>query len=251
MSTPRFSIITITKNHGEGLRYTLASIEEQSCSDYEVIVIDGHSTDDTLKVIKKFRHIVTKFQPEGEPGIYAAMNQAVGLATGEWTIFLNSGDRFFANDVLANVIPRESTDLAFGRAWHRRAHGPAKYNGLDHIWKGQPFCHQALFTRTQRLRERPFDTSLRIAADYKFMVQAYLENLNFEDLDQEICRIEPPGISGQQIWRRLTEKCMVAKEAFPEKPVLLFTLKQGVLEYWHRLRRSMSKMTKRSGAGPQ
>jgi glycosyltransferase involved in cell wall biosynthesis len=225
----KFSIITVNKNNGKGLRKTLQSIEMQTETDYEVIVIDGNSNDDSSEVIAEFNGLICRFEIENHLGVYAAMNQGVNLARGEWSIFMNSGDYFYSSGVLKEFAPKSTSQLAYGRAWIEGASGPAKYNGLPNIWRGQPFCHQALFTKTEILREIPFDTSLSIVADYKFLVQAFLKQMNFEGLGQDICWIEPPGMSGKQVVRRLLEKYRVAKRAFPDKPLLRNSIKQYYL----------------------
>lgn len=243
--TPKFSIISVNKNNGAGLRKTLSSIESQGDSDYEVIVVDAHSTDCSQEVINQFDHMIHKFLLENEPGIYSSMNQAVFQARGEWVIFLNSGDRFYSDEVLRKFSPAETSDVAFGRAWIEDRKEPAKYNGLENIWKGMPFCHQATFVKRAKLVERPFDTRFKIVADYKFLVDSYLAKLVFEDLDQDICRIEMPGKSGRQVLRRLYEKYKVAAASFPDKPVAAITICQLAREYKYRLSRAFTaiKMT--------
>ncbi len=239
-TNPTVSIISINKCNGGGLRKTLTSIDAQLSKDFEVIVVDGHSNDDTLDVVDEFASLITRFCVEERPGVYAAMNQGVGLANGTWTIFLNSGDSFFSHRVLSDFKPNSISQLAYGYAYLEESIRPAPYNGLENIWKGQPFCHQALFTRTEILKAHPFDENLKIAADYKFLVRAFSDGFTFEDLQQDICRIEPPGISGKRIFLRLYEKYIIAKQAFPDKPLFRLTVKQCFDHYRHKLRNKLS-----------
>ena len=101
MSNPILSIITINRNNAEGLRKTIESVLSQDVSDktqVEYIIIDGASTDESVEVIKSFENNqsnklqITKWISEPDTGIYNAMNKGIKMATGEYCLFLNSGD---------------------------------------------------------------------------------------------------------------------------------------------------------------
>jgi hypothetical protein len=144
--------------------------------------------------------------------------------------FLELWGMFFSDSVLAQFSPKPQSQLAFGRAWLEKARGPAKFNGISRFWQGQPFCHQALFTQPEVLQKRPFTTRWKIVSDYQFIVDAFVDKLSFEELDLDVCRIEPPGLSGERFALRLWEKYLVSRKAFPGKGVGLFTFKQFLRE---------------------
>ena len=96
----QFSVITINFNNGEGLRHTIDSVISQTCHDYEYIIIDGGSTDDSVNVIKLFSDKIDYWVSEKDRGIYHAMNKGVNLAHGQYCIFMNSGDCFYDSSVL-------------------------------------------------------------------------------------------------------------------------------------------------------
>ncbi len=235
--SPKFSIITVNKSNATGLAKTLASIANQSLKDFELIVIDGHSTDESSIVIENYSDVIDVCEFDNGLGVYAAMNQGLRHATGQWTLFMNSGDCFFSNSVLNDFSPTVDTQLAYGRAYYENTDTPATYHGLENIWRGQPFCHQALFTKTELLKANPFDECLTIAADYKFLVAAYVSGLTFQDLEQNICRIEAPGLSGKRIFKRLCEKYLIARQAFPEKPLIRLTVRQCLSHYKHLVKK--------------
>ena len=84
-----FSVITVVKNDENYIEQTIKSVISQNCNDYEYIIIDGKSKDQTYSKIlnyKKIKHI----KSEKDPGIYFAMNKGAKLATGEVIVFVNS-----------------------------------------------------------------------------------------------------------------------------------------------------------------
>ena len=104
MSNPLFSIITVTWNAQATIGRTMASVTEQSCTDYEHLIIDGLSTDDTLKIVgAKGDKERVKVVSQKDTGIYDAMNKGIGLARGQYLIFLNSGDCFHDKNTLATI----------------------------------------------------------------------------------------------------------------------------------------------------
>lgn len=102
----KLSLVTTTFNSGKTVRDTLESVLRQTFTDYEYIIIDGASQDDTIAVIREYE---VKFagrlrwvsEPDG--GIYDAMNKGLSMAKGEVLMLLNSDDMFSRPDVLSLV----------------------------------------------------------------------------------------------------------------------------------------------------
>ena len=98
---PLFSIITVTYNAADTVQRTLESVAAQTCTLYEHIIVDGASTDETLKIVADAtapeRRIV---RSEPDAGLYDAMNKGLGMANGDYLIFLNAGDKFHSPDTL-------------------------------------------------------------------------------------------------------------------------------------------------------
>lgn len=97
---PLFSIITVTYNAGENLKHTIKSVNSQSFTDYEHLIIDGCSTDSTLLIADKFKIDKTIIFSEKDNGIYDAMNKGISLSKGKYLIFLNAGDTFHSESIL-------------------------------------------------------------------------------------------------------------------------------------------------------
>ncbi len=109
----KLSIITINRNNTEGLRKTMESVFRQTYRDIEYIVIDGASTDGSVDIIKEFASKVSSgksrvesflWVSEPDRGVYEAMNKGIMKASGEYCLFLNSGDFLIAPDVIERVM---------------------------------------------------------------------------------------------------------------------------------------------------
>ena len=100
----KLSIITINFNDTAGLEKTIQSVISQTYKDFEYIVIDGASTDGSVEVIKKYADKLTHWVSEPDTGIYNAMNKGTSMASGEYCLYLNSGDFLAANDALEKAF---------------------------------------------------------------------------------------------------------------------------------------------------
>ena len=107
----KLSIITINRNNAGGLRKTIESVVSQTFKDFEYIVIDGASTDNSVDVIKASQTEGLNFMWISEPdgGVYEAMNKGIKRAKGEYCLFLNSGDYLIAPDVLEHVFAQNTS----------------------------------------------------------------------------------------------------------------------------------------------
>ena len=93
----KVSVITISYNNAEGLRRTIESVVAQNYSDYEYIIIDGGSTDNSLQIIESYASHISYWVSEPDKGVYNAMNKGIAQAKGEYLHFLNSGDCYDEN----------------------------------------------------------------------------------------------------------------------------------------------------------
>lgn len=112
------SIITINRNNAEGLKKTLESVAFQSCRNFEHIIIDGASTDNSVEVIKEYAASlsgknVSYWISEPDSGIYNAMNKGIKKAIGDYCLFLNSGDSLYSKDVIQKVLPYSEQSMPF------------------------------------------------------------------------------------------------------------------------------------------
>ncbi|MDR0824349.1 MAG: glycosyltransferase [Prevotella sp.] len=104
----KVSIITINYNNAVGLRRTIESIVSKNLTDIEYIVIDGNSTDESVGVIKEYSDKISYWVSEPDAGIYNAMNKGIRQATGEYVIFINSGDTICKHSDMQQIISQIS-----------------------------------------------------------------------------------------------------------------------------------------------
>ena len=106
----KLSIITINLNNSKGLEKTIKSVLNQSFKDYEYIIIDGGSMDNSIDIIKFYSNNIHYWISEPDKGIYNAMNKAIKQSKGEYCIFLNSGDHFYSADSLKDIFDNNPTE---------------------------------------------------------------------------------------------------------------------------------------------
>lgn len=97
---PKISIITVNYNNLEGLHQTIESVSSQTWQAFEHIIIDGGSTDGSVAYIESKSERFAYWVSEPDKGVYQAMNKGIAQASGDYLLFLNSGDHFYSNKVL-------------------------------------------------------------------------------------------------------------------------------------------------------
>lgn len=171
---PIVSIIIASYNSGRVIDFALRSILSQSFQDWECIVVDGSSTDNTLEIINKYEAKDHRFHhiSEKDNGIYDAFNKGWKLAKGEWVHYLGSDDELTPNgltDLLAKDVP-PNVAIISGDVYCRHIDGSLKLNKSI----GFGGCHQGKLTRKKVLEELGgFDEKYRIVsdADLKYRIQ--------------------------------------------------------------------------------
>jgi len=219
----KYSIITINYNNRDGLRRTIESVVNQTCQDFEYIIIDGGSTDGSVEVIKEYADRIDYWVSEPDKGIYNAMNKGILQAHGEYLNFMNSGDCFYDEKVLEHIFPHLNTDIIIGK-YHKSNESVPWYFLFDEVsmldlYVGA-FCHQAsfirkkLFTNTNTL----YDENLKIVADWNFFLHKLIsENASFRNVDIVIVRYDATGISSQSVLLVKQEREKVLKAFLPKR----------------------------------
>lgn len=208
----KLSIITINYNNAAGLKKTLDSVAAQTYTDFEHIIVDGNSMDDSVDIIRAYsqspianRHKI-QWLSEPDTGIYNAMNKGIRLAQGEYTLMLNSGDYLVDEHVVEYVIPLlDGTDIIQGntiedndgKRYRNRGYGKSDIDFFD-VMKGH-FLHQASFCRRDLFeRYGMFDESYRIIGDTKFFMTCLgRENASFQYVDVDVANYDTTGISAE------------------------------------------------------
>ncbi len=197
-----FSIVTVTFNASQLLEKTITSVLKQSLKDYEYIIIDGNSSDGTQDIIKNHSSNLSYWTSENDTGIYNAMNKAVAHCRGDWVIFMNAGDTFASDDTLSEVASHctDQLDIIYGDRNRIDSNGNQRHQKagkLDDAYQREVVFHQSCFIRTRLLRERPYDESYRLAADYEFTLYALSSNKKFHYTGTTISNFLEGGISNK------------------------------------------------------
>ena len=228
MNTMRVSIITVNYNNLSGLRRTLPSVLAQTYTGYELIVVDGGSTDGSKEYIQSIERI-DQWVSEPDSGVYNAMNKAVQMAHGTYCLFMNSGDTFFSPTVLETVVGKLRTaDVYTGCSTFIEGNKtytcyPPYLMNIDFLLVNS-LNHQATFTKTAFLRENPFDETYKITADWGvFMKSWLLDKCTYEYLPDMVAIYYMDGIS-------TTRKDLAEKERKKQFESVLKTLEEQQLK---------------------
>lgn len=204
MEKNKFTIVTVCYNVEEEIEETMESVLKQSYENYEYIIIDGKSKDNTLdkivKLQKKYFKREIRYISEKDSGIYDAMNKGIDMASSQWIIFMNAGDSFFSNEVLEKVNQKltEENDVVYGdiiASDKRLGKKIRKPKNLESLKDGMIFCHQAVFLKTSIMKKYKFDTNYKIAADYNLFYHLYKLGYKFNYLSEIIAIYDLDGIS--------------------------------------------------------
>jgi glycosyltransferase involved in cell wall biosynthesis len=185
MGLPKFSIVIPIYNAGETIAGTLTSIVDQTFKDFEIIVIDGVSTDSTIPIISEFarrdERIIIKSEPDS--GVYDAMNKGIACSKGEWILFCGADDTLYNQNVLEDVFKLMSEvnavfvygDVIMGgdTQWASKGTLYAGEFDLKKLLK-QNICHQAIFYKREIFeRLGHFDNNFKVAADWDFNLRCF------------------------------------------------------------------------------
>ena len=202
----KYSIITVNYNNKEGLRQTIESVINQTYRNYEFIVIDGGSTDGSVELLKEYDKQITYWVSEKDNGIYNAMNKGIAKATGDYLNFMNSGDCFFACNVLENVANYQyNADFIVGKDYHynqklQKGHASVQppRTTMIHFFMAT-LDHQSTFIKRELFDKSPYDESHRLVSDWIFYTEKIVkENKQVQFIPDIICRREEGGLSEQQ-----------------------------------------------------
>ena len=207
----RLTIITINRNNAAGLEKTMQSVLSQTCKDFEYVVVDGASTDGSVEVIQRFAGQFgerLKWISEPDNGIYNGMNKGIGMASGTYLEFLNSGDCLVSEDVVRRMYEalekagnpsilygNMHKDMLDGKILKDRCFAGGEitflgfYNGtLNH---SPAYIRKNLFDKYGL-----YDESLKIVSDWKWYLQAIIlgdEKPAYADID--VVLFDMSGIS--------------------------------------------------------
>lgn len=186
----KITIITVNLNNLEGLKKTLDSVFSQSWKGFEYIIIDGASTDGSVEYIKKNEDKIDLWISEPDNGVYHAMNKGIKKATGEYILFLNSGDHFYNRKVLEqNVKFIKGYDLIYFNLQVVRGNKNYIKKYPDTLsfsyFVKDTLPHPATFIKREAFeRTNYFNEDFKIVSDWKFFIDSVCKyNLSYKKID--------------------------------------------------------------------
>jgi glycosyltransferase involved in cell wall biosynthesis len=204
-SSPFFSIIIPTYNSANTLGKAINSILNQTFKSFEVIIVDGVSTDTTLQILSALKDDRIKIFSEKDEGIYDAMNKGIKKAEGNWLYFMGSDDELFDENVLQQVQHfithyKRKAHVFYGNVLTRGTSIWAKdnqvYDGYFDLKKiiQKNICHQAMFYNKEIFVHHLYNKDLKVCADYELNLKLF-NKYNFAYIDRIIAIFNSGGES--------------------------------------------------------
>ena len=182
----KISIITVCYNSSKTIEATIKSVLSQKNEYIEYIIVDGKSTDDTMRIVNKYKNLIDVIISEKDSGISEAFNKGIRIATGEWIGIINSDDQYISgafNKLLMRVEPQ--TDIFYGNGIRAYKNGTFKrylanpdYNKLH---KHMCLVHPATFVKKSAYeRFGNFDTSFKAVMDRNLLLKMLKGGAKFQ-----------------------------------------------------------------------
>ena len=197
------SIIIATYNSGKTLRRALDSVLNQSYQDWECIVVDGASKDNTINIVKEFVGKDSRFRYISEPdhGIYDAFNKGWKVVKGEWVMYLGSDDEYTKDGIKALMEHSGEADVVYGAVNLKYPNGKVKFQQSYEpkcLFAGRfmPCCHQSLMMKRSVIEDLGgFDEKYKILADKDLVIRSFVAQYRFVYIAAAVSIFSIGGIS--------------------------------------------------------
>jgi len=208
---PIFSIITATYNSEFTISETMESLLSQDFDNFEVLIIDGLSTDNTIKIIKSYNDSRINIYSEADKGIYDALNKGITRSIGDIIGFLHSDDTFTNNNILSDIY--KSFDSQFDGVYGDLNYVSANnHNKIIRNWVSNSFNpkmlkkgwmppHPTLFLNKNVYEKHGnFKTEYNVSSDYDFILRIFKdEELSFKYINKKLVNMKIGGSSNKSL----------------------------------------------------
>lgn len=214
---PLISIVTITYNAAKELPPTIQSVAQQTWKDFEHLIIDGASKDDTLEVARQLGTQQLRIISEPDKGLYDAMNKGLRNARGKYVLFLNAGDTFHSADILMKYAEacKANADIIYADTVivdaSRKVIAPRHLSVPEQLTfqsfsKGMLVCHQAFMVK--KALAPVYDTQYRFSADYDWTVKCIQNTQPDHCVNLHMIAIDylADGTTDKNKWKSLMER---------------------------------------------
>jgi len=252
----KITLITVCFNSEKTIKDTLESVLHQTFTNYEYIIVDGKSKDNTLKIIEeyipKFKGKITLIS-EKDKGLYDAMNKGIKLAQGDIVGILNSDDILANRFVFQKIIDtfKETncdgtySDLLFmSEALEKPTRNFIAHNYTKHFGWHPP--HPTLYIKKKIYQEiGNFNIKYRICADLDFMTRLIKKEYKLEYMKKYLIIMRSGGVSTDGL-KGYTRNLKEANEVLKNNNIKFYsiinlirifkTMKQGISAKWFKKR---------------
>jgi glycosyltransferase involved in cell wall biosynthesis len=241
---PKLSVITIVYNNVKDIERSMRSVLEQTYSNIEYIVIDGASQDGTREKIEGYASRLARFVSEPDQGIYDAMNKGLAMATGDYVLFMNSGDELYDDDTVAKVFATApNADIYYGETemynaqWQslgrRRHQAPDRFTWQSFKY-GMSISHQAIYVK--RTLTSPYDLQYKYSADIDWIIKAAKQARVIVNTHRYVAKYLVGGVSKQKHLDSLKERFHIFTKYYGLLPNVLNHLIIGINLFGYFLR---------------
>jgi len=210
----KVSIITVSFNSAKTIADTIESVLSQDFPEIEYIIVDGDSSDDTIKIIRQYENRISKWISEKDQGMYDAMNKGIAMATGDVIGILNSDDVYINNQVIGEMmalLQEKNAQIVFAdlilvdqgddsKVLRYYDSGHFHPNKFRYGWMP---AHPTVFVRRELYQSvGPFSTNYQIAADYEMLIRMLaIQKASYAYLPKPVVRMRSGGASTAGISR--------------------------------------------------
>ncbi|WP_316846608.1 glycosyltransferase family 2 protein [Pedobacter psychrodurus] len=201
----KVSIITINYNNINGLEKTIESVINQTHNDIEYLIIDGGSNDGSVEIIKQYAEKINYYVSEKDGGIYNAMNKGINKATGDYFLFINSGDSLIDSNILTEIMSENRVeDLIYGNLLLFDAEKQWTWNLPDKLtfrdFYNSTIPHPGTFIKRELFNKVGlYDETLKIVSDWKFFLLALTKySASYVHINKIITKYSYDGISSRE-----------------------------------------------------
>lgn len=245
---PLLSVITIVFNNVAHIERTLNSVLNQTYPNIEYLIIDGASKDGTLKILNRYKDRLSQLISEPDKGIYDAMNKGLALATGDYVLFMNSGDELYAPETVADVFESaEGADIYYGETemynekWEslgQRRHAAPEHFNWHSFRYGMSVSHQAIYIK--REITEPYDLSYRYSSDIDWIIKCTKKASNIVNTHMYVAKYMVGGVSKQQHFASLKERFSIFSKYYGLLPNLInhLVIATSLAGYFIKFRRT-------------
>lgn len=220
----KIAVIIPVFNAGKTLEKALLSVIRQDFSNYELIVVDGGSSDNSVEILKRYNKWISKQISEPDSGVYDAMNKGIRMATAEWLYFLGADDVLADESVFSHFFaeanPFDGIDILYGSVVNlgiRNRLIPTLHTssfGKKLFWKNT-LHHQSAFYRSSLFESRPYNTRYLILGDYEFHLWCWMKGAKGLFVPRLVAKCQAIGLSKNFKWSLYKEELRLKRNHLP------------------------------------